>query len=384
MDGTELRLGLADALLRGRARIAQRLRPVLGRHLRTRRALGRADIALGRWQHTLAQTFPVLIRPHPRQLTVAVTSACNLRCAGCRYGRDFMPGERLPLAMARQLLEDARACGVGRVRLYGGEPLLHPDLVEMVRCSTELGLDTYLTTNGILLGERIDELVQAGLRWATVGFYGVGQAYEAYTQRDGWFVHLERSLARVRERQGSRFSLQLNFVLVRPTCNLEALRAAWAFAERFEMAFHLDLYGYSMPFFTDGPQGGLRFRPEDRPVVEEVGRELVRLKLAHPQRFPQSLELVRSVPDWLLLGPAMRVPCDAYELLWVGADGTVQLCDVTFVLGNLRERRLRDMLFGPEHRRACREAFLLRCPNCTCKSDSRIRKHGASLRRYVS
>ena len=32
--------------------------------------------------------------------------------------------------------------------------------------------------------------------------------------------------------------------------------------------------------------------------------------------------------------------------------------------------------------RAARDAFQLKCPNCFCKVDSRIRKHGASLRQY--
>jgi len=80
----------------------------------------------------------------------------------------------------------------------------------------------------------------------------------------------------------------------------------------------------------------------------------------------------------------MRVPCDAYQLLFVSANGVVQLCDVAFPLGNLHERRLADMLFGERHRRACADAFALRCPNCTCKSDGRIRKDAASMRRYGS
>jgi hypothetical protein len=39
----------------------------------------------------------------------------------------------------------------------------------------------------------------------------------------------------------------------------------------------------------------------------------------------------------------MRVPCDAYELLWIGADGSLQLCDVALPLGNVNAHRLRDL-----------------------------------------
>jgi len=357
-------------------------RPMLHRHPRVKQALQSADTALSRLHHTAAAAVPALIRPQPRQLTVAVTAACTLRCKGCRYGRDFMLGERFSLPMMRDLLDDAKQAGVNRVRLYGGEPMLHPKLPEMIRHSIGLGMDTYLTSNATLLEDRIDELWDAGLRWMTIGFYGIGAKYDSYTQRDGHYDKLRRGLDKTRAKYGDEFEMQLNFVLIRSTCNLAALKEAWDFAQRYGLYFHLDLYGYSMPFFTDGDEGVVAFTPEDRPQVEEVTRELVRLKTAFPERFPQSLALVRSVTDWLLRGPEMRVPCDAYQLLWVGADGTVQLCDVTFKLGNLHETRLKDMLFGGTHRQACRDGFQLKCPNCTCKSDSRILKHAASMQAY--
>lgn len=366
-----------------RSHAIRALRPFLHAHPHLSSALRGADQALSRWQHSLAAHVPALIRPQPRQLTVAITAACNLSCVGCRYGRDFMVGERLELDLVRPLLDDARAAGVNKVRFYGGEPLLHPDLAEMVRHARGLGMEPYVTTNALLLGKRIDELFEAGLRLATVGFYGVGAAYDAYTQRDGQHERLCASLERVRARRGSELELQLNYVLVRPTTNLAALREAWEFALRYDMFFHLDLYGYSIPFFTDGPERELAYRPEDEPEVRAVAAELVRLKQSDPQRLPHAIEFLRSVPDWLLLGADMRVPCDAYQLLWVGADGGVQLCDVTFPLGNLHERRLGEMLFGPAHRKAARDGFLLNCPNCTCKCDSRIVKHAPSMARYA-
>ena len=213
-----------------RARLARHLGRSLERAPALREALKEADLAFVRAKHALAERFPALIRPDPRQLTVAITAACNLRCLGCRYGRDFMLGERLSLELVRDLLDDARAAGVGRVRFFGGEPLLHPDLAAMVRHATALGMEAYVTTNGTLLAERIDELVAAGLRWMSIGFYGVGEAYAAYTQREGQYEKLVASLEAVRARHGKRVGIQLNYVLLRPTTNLTALREAWAFA----------------------------------------------------------------------------------------------------------------------------------------------------------
>jgi cyclic pyranopterin phosphate synthase len=69
-------------------------------------------------------------------------------------------------------------------------------------------------------------------------------------------------------------------------------------------------------------------------------------------------------------------------MIWVGADGTVQMCYVTFPLGNLHERRLGEMLFTRAHRCAARDAFRLNCPNCHCSSNERIMRHAPSVQKY--
>jgi molybdenum cofactor biosynthesis enzyme MoaA len=43
-----------------------------------------------------------------------------------------MPGTELDWPIVRDLLDDAQRAGVRGVRLYGGEPLLHPDLGKMI------------------------------------------------------------------------------------------------------------------------------------------------------------------------------------------------------------------------------------------------------------
>lgn len=293
-----------------------------------------------------------------------------------------MPGAQLSLPMVLGAIEDATAAGVHRIRFYGGEPLLHPHLPDMVQHARALGAQPYITTNGTHLGRKIGRLYEAGLRLATVGFYGVNDLYDSYTQKRGHFARLERSLAKVRSDCGSDFELQLNYVLLRETCNLKALEDAWSFAKRFDMHFHVDTANYAAPFFVQGLDSDLQLRPADRPAAEAVTQAMLALKREEPARFVHSETYIRSIPDWLLLGPNMRVPCDAYDLIWIGANGTVQLCDVTLPLGNLHEKPLRAMLFSDAHVQAARDAFQLKCPNCTCKAETRIRKDAASQRRY--
>jgi cyclic pyranopterin phosphate synthase len=376
--------GRADPIRHVTDKVRSAVRSGVSSMPRLKETLRQAEQGIGLLEHTVGEFLPAVIRPRPRRLTVAVTAHCNLRCVGCRYGRDFMPGEHLTLAEVKDLLTDAKDNGVELVRLYGGEPLLHKDLPAMVRHSVQLGLATYVTTNGTLLRQKIDALFEAGLRNITIGFYGTGEDYNSYVNRPDRFRRLEEGLSYARERYGSALSLQLNYLVMRPTCTLPALEAAWDFAQRFDMSFHTDLVHYSLPYFTDGTEGDLNFGPEHGDMLQTFVQALSQLKRSHPQRLRDSLPSIHSIPDWLLKGPGMRVPCDVKNLLWVGADGTVQLCYVTFKLGNIRERPLREMLFTPKHQDAARQAFKLNCPNCHCERDGRIQKHLASRLHYAT
>jgi MoaA/NifB/PqqE/SkfB family radical SAM enzyme len=285
-----------------------------------------------------------------------------------------MTGSQLPWSVMKDLLGDAKALGVEVVRLYGGEPLLHPDLSKMIEYCTELRLGTYVTTNGILLKEQIDTLYRAGLRDITIGFYGNGEKYNKYVQRRNSFERLDEGLETVRHRYGLDVHMKMNWLLMRPTCNVESLYAAWSTAQQYKMRFQIDLIHYSLPYFSEGNDRELQFRPEDEASIRTIVDELIILKRRHPDVFNQSLSSIKSIPDWLLKGSAMRVPCDAYEMIWVGADGTVQLCYVTFKLGNLHEKRLRDLVYNSEHCSAARGAFSLNCPNCHCHYGARVDK----------
>jgi cyclic pyranopterin phosphate synthase len=145
-------------------------------------------------KHTAARVLPQIIQPDPKEIFLTLTANCNLRCKGCRYGRDFMPGSQLPWPVVRDLLDDCKQFGINSIRLYGGEPLLHRDLPKIVEHAKKLGLHPWLTTNGILLKEKIDELYDMGLRDISVGYYGTGEEYDAYVQRKDRYTALERGV----------------------------------------------------------------------------------------------------------------------------------------------------------------------------------------------
>ncbi len=103
-----------------------------------------------------------------RDLRVSVTDRCNLRCTYCMPPdfSDWMPGEHLlSIDELMTVLEVAVEQGIGSVRLTGGEPLIRPDIVEIVRRINALPKPPRitLTTNGLKLDALAQPLADAGL-----------------------------------------------------------------------------------------------------------------------------------------------------------------------------------------------------------------------------
>ena len=121
-------------------------------------------------------------------LRISVTSRCNLRCVYCSpLGRDTVTdrGEVLPLDEIRRVVRLGVECGITRVRLTGGEPLLRRDIVSLVRELAGIpGIEEVaMTTNGILLGEVASELKGAGLTRVNISLDSAGRG--CYTQMTG-------------------------------------------------------------------------------------------------------------------------------------------------------------------------------------------------------
>jgi MoaA/NifB/PqqE/SkfB family radical SAM enzyme len=87
---------------------------------------------------------------------------CNLSCTYCNEYDDH--SAPVPTGDVRQRVDRLAALGTGIVTLSGGEPLLHPDLDEIIRHIRARGMIATLITNGYLLNrDRIRRLNRAGL-----------------------------------------------------------------------------------------------------------------------------------------------------------------------------------------------------------------------------
>lgn len=96
---------------------------------------------------------------NPIMLMHSVTEACNARCPYCVFRHGKGGPDELTLEEIADLYRQASALSMRYVHLWGGEPLVHPRLSQILAAAKDAGMITGLVTNGMLLARRAEEIV---------------------------------------------------------------------------------------------------------------------------------------------------------------------------------------------------------------------------------
>ena len=176
-----------------------------------------------------------------RDLRVSLTDRCNLRCTYCMpaEGLAWIPSPDLLTADELvRLVRVATELGITEVRLTGGEPLIRPDVVDIVARLTALPRAPHLsvTTNGLRLTKLAQPLAQAGLARVNVSCDTLSrETFQRLTLRD----RLDDVLAGIRAaRDAGLAPVKVNAVLMRGINDHEAAPLLrWALAEGLALRF---------------------------------------------------------------------------------------------------------------------------------------------------
>ncbi len=174
-------------------------------------------------------------------LRVSLTDRCSLRCTYCMpaEGLPWLPGaDLLSTPELLRLVTIAVSQGVRSIRLTGGEPLLRPDVVQIVRAIASLPQrpSVSLTTNGLRLPGLAAPLADAGLRRVNVSLDTLNrETFKRLAHRD----RLVDTLAGIAAAQvAGLHPVKINAVLIRGVNDHQApdlLR--WALAEGLSLRF---------------------------------------------------------------------------------------------------------------------------------------------------
>jgi cyclic pyranopterin phosphate synthase len=176
-----------------------------------------------------------------RDLRVSLTDRCSLRCTYCMpFNFDkWLPSETLLTAPEIvKVIEIAVSQGIKEVRLTGGEPLLRPDIVEIVSRINALENvpELSMTTNGVALAKVANELAKAGLKRINISLDTLDwERFKRLTFRDRYDDVIEGIAA---ARAAGLTPIKINTVLMRDINGDEALPLLkWALKENLNLRF---------------------------------------------------------------------------------------------------------------------------------------------------
>jgi cyclic pyranopterin phosphate synthase len=271
-----------------------------------------------------------------RDLRVSLTDRCSLRCTYCMPAdfADWIPrADVLTTDELVLVIEVAASLGVRRVRLTGGEPLMRPDVAEVVRRINALPAppEISLTTNGLKLAALAGELRAAGLRRVNVSLDTLDpERFRALTMRD----RFDDVIAGIEAAQAAGLApVKVNAVLMRGVNDDEAP----------DLLEHAIAHGWRLRFIEQMPLDAGGTWSRDRMVTADetlamLGERFVLEPLPGRGSAPAEEFSVDGGPATVGIIASVSKPfCSACDRVRLTADGQLRNCLFTRDELDLRE-----------------------------------------------
>src|SRR3954454_24068396 len=258
-------------------------------------------------------------------LRVSLTDRCNLRCSYCMpaEGLDWLPDDTVLTddEVVRLVRIGVELLGIREVRFTGGEPLVSRGLVDIVRRTSALGVETSLTTNALGLARTAHALADAGLDRVNVSLDSIRrESFRTITRRDR-LSDVLAGLAAAHE--AGLGPVKVNAVLMRGINDAEAPELLrWAIAE-----------GYQLRFIEQMPLDAQHGWSRDGMVTADeifarLGADFSLSRASEPRgSAPAELFLVDGGPATVgVIASVTRPFCGDCDRVRLTADGQVRNC----------------------------------------------------------
>ena len=280
-----------------------------------------------------------------RDLRVSLTDRCSLRCTYCMpFNFDkWLPNETLLTAQEIvKVIEIAVSQGIKEVRLTGGEPLLRPDIVEIVSRinSLETVPELSMTTNGVALAKFANDLAKAGLKRINISLDTLDwERFKRLTFRDRYDDVIEGIAA---AKSAGLAPIKINTVLMRDINGDEALPLLkWALKENLNLRFI-----EQMPLDAGDAWTRSNLITADE-IYSQLSSEFDLTPVAERGSSPAEEFYVNGGPATVgIIGSVTRSFCANCDRLRLTSDGQLRNClfsnEETDLRSILRNRNLTD------------------------------------------
>ncbi|MGE0554407.1 MAG: radical SAM/SPASM domain-containing protein [Gemmatimonadales bacterium] len=294
----------------------------------------------------------------PTWISLLLTERCNARCVHCDIWQNRGKEDGPTLDQWKTALTDLRRwLGPAHVCLTGGEALLVPHTIEVVRHAVDLGLIVEVLTHGYWGDQtRIEALARANPWRITVSLDGLGPTHSKVRGREGFFERTRQSLetmTRLRRDEGLGYSILLKTVVMRHNVDQLEPLASFAKSEGMEIFYQPIEQNYNTAEDLDWFEQSDNW-PDDRSQVVAAVQRLIELKrrgFPIANGFRQLEVMIPYFQDPRASQVEVRQhtahhphrACSALGLLQVQSNGDVSVCVSAPPVGNIKTRSPREI-----------------------------------------
>ena len=188
------------------------------------------------------QAHPMIRKRFPLVMMLEPLHACNLTCTGCGRIREYESTitQRVPL---EECLAAVDECGAPMVSICGGEPMMYPQIGELVAGILERNKNIYLCTNGMFIVKRLHEFKPNKLFFFNVHLDGLEKTHDICVEREGVF---REAIEGIKAAKAAGFMVCTNTTIYKET-DMREIEALFEYLEQFHVDGHqmAPAYGYS-------------------------------------------------------------------------------------------------------------------------------------------
>jgi len=188
------------------------------------------------------QPHPMIRKRFPLVMMLEPLHACNLTCTGCGRIREYESTitERVPL---EECLAAVDECGAPMVSICGGEPMMYPQIGELVSGILQRNKNIYLCTNGMFIVKRIREFTPDKRFFFNVHLDGLEKTHDICVEREGVF---REAIEGIKAAKAAGFMVCTNTTIYKET-DMKEIEALFEYLEQFDLDGHqmAPAYGYS-------------------------------------------------------------------------------------------------------------------------------------------
>lgn len=183
---------------------------------------------------------PLQNKKFPLVLMLEPLHACNLTCTGCGRIREYRPTITQKLSLS-ECLRAVDECPAPVVTICGGEPLLYPEIPELVEQVLARDRYIYLCTNGLLLRKRLHEFRPDPRFYFNIHLDGLEQTHDAAVERPGVF---REAIQAIRAAKQAGFKVSTNTTVYKDT-DMKEIAELFEYLKQFGVDAHMLSPAYS-------------------------------------------------------------------------------------------------------------------------------------------